>query len=92
MATMLFNAEQLMKAKLKAIRKEARKSANKQSWQTIEKFGNKIEHIVQTKKECLVYLKEGVRTKSRNERRLRKEPMGPIVSIAAGPGCYLVSK
>ncbi len=80
MATMLFNAEALMKSKLKAIRKQAKKSANKQSWQTIEKFGSKIDCIIQTKKELLVVLKEGVRTKSANERKLRRAPMGPIVS------------
>lgn len=91
MATMLFNAEALMKAKLKEIRKQAKKSANKQSWQTIEKFGSKIDCIVQTKKETLVVLKEGVRTKSSNERKLRREPMGPIVSKRiVGEGLHFV--
>lgn len=80
MATMLFDAQALMKKKLKEIKRQAKQSANKQSWQTIEKFGSKIDCIVQTKKELLVVLKEGVRTKSANERKLRRAPMGPIVS------------
>lgn len=84
MATMLFNAQALMKSKLKAILKEASKSSNPQNFKATKKFksGNRIDRIIQCKDECLVILKEGVRTKSANERRLRKEPLGPIVSIA----------
>lgn len=84
MATMLFDAQALMKKKLKALLKEASKTSKQQSFQAIEKFerGNRIDKIIQCKNEVIVVLKEGVRTKSANERKLRKEPLGPIVSIS----------